>query len=427
MLGYISSTRQKSCYACVKSKRRCDLGYPFCKRCFVKGIDCKYPNASPREATKGGSIPAEVVIRQATPDLTPAPFTTSKDSDFSFDIDTISNKASIDTLFFHSSDSSGSSSSPESFPDLDVLDDLSSNWGWDVPTVMPPPQPEFQQPKLTRLLMPEYEVPSFLNEAQVSFIIRGLRSFVPSIAYTGSTAFLHKNLYQTHEPQAYHDCVAISALYLARTSQNQHILNNIITSKISALVSESRTWTLHTHLAAVQALITYQTILLYSPSPSISTLTQAQLDAAKHHLPLLELWSATLWKRAFTDSPSTPFPSAHAHYIFYESLRRTVLMSVFVRCAWSCLTKGGLADQVPVLARLPLTRDFGAWGWEAEEWGLRDMLDGGSRKELEDGGLVSYGEMASDWRRERRVEELDGFGRLLLAACRGKDDPRLLG
>ena len=62
MLGYISSTRKKSCQACVKAKRRCDLGYPICKRCLTKGLHCKYPNASVRHE--------EVIVRQATPDLT---------------------------------------------------------------------------------------------------------------------------------------------------------------------------------------------------------------------------------------------------------------------------------------------------------------------------------------------------------------------
>jgi hypothetical protein len=262
------------------------------------------------------------------------------------------------------------------------------------------------------MLMPEHEVPSWLNEAQVSYIIRGMCSFIPAMAYAGSTAFLHKNLYQAHEPEAYQDCVAISALYLTKTNRNQHILANSINAKIATLVTESATWTLPQHLAAVQALIIYQIIRLYDLDLHL------QAQAAKHNS-LLELWSATLWKRAFTDPQ--PFPSSYASWVFHESLRRTVMISVFVRCGWSCLTKGGLADQVPVLARLPLTKDLEAWKCEQEDWTMRSLSFVG-----EEDSLITYGDMSGGWSGERRVEELDGFGRLLLAACRGKDDPRLL-
>ncbi|KAH6682311.1 hypothetical protein F5X68DRAFT_263288 [Plectosphaerella plurivora] len=37
-------TRQKSCNACVRSKRRCDKRTPRCARCADKGVTCVYPN-----------------------------------------------------------------------------------------------------------------------------------------------------------------------------------------------------------------------------------------------------------------------------------------------------------------------------------------------------------------------------------------------
>lgn len=37
-------TRQKSCNACVRSKRRCDKRTPRCARCADKGVHCVYPN-----------------------------------------------------------------------------------------------------------------------------------------------------------------------------------------------------------------------------------------------------------------------------------------------------------------------------------------------------------------------------------------------
>ncbi|KAF1934203.1 uncharacterized protein M421DRAFT_388697 [Didymella exigua CBS 183.55] len=48
-------------------------------------------------------------------------------------------------------------------------------------------------------------------------------------------------------------------------------------------------------------------------------------------------------------------------WVCNESLRRTITMSLFVSCVWSLNTRGGLADQVPVLAQIPFTKDLQAW------------------------------------------------------------------
>jgi hypothetical protein len=262
------------------------------------------------------------------------------------------------------------------------------------------------------MLLPPVVANTFHNEDQTLFVIRSLSSTVTAMAYSGSTIFLHKDLYQTHSPETYEDCVALSALYLTKTPQNQHILAHNISSKIARLTRKSSTWTLTQHLAAVQTLIIYQIIRLYDPILNL----QSQ---AESHNALLELWAARLWKRSFNE-PQT-FASDYASWVFHESLRRTIIMSVFVRCAWSCLTRGGLADQVPVLARLPLTKDLEAWDCEPDEWSVRPV---GFLKEED--RLMSYGDLALDWSQDKGLEELGAFGKLLLGACRGGDDPRLL-
>lgn len=434
MLGYISSTRKKSCFACVKAKRRCDLGYPFCKRCCVKGYDCKYPNATPPDASSSrraapGHVPAEVVIRQSTPDLTATPVVGGSSSNAATAAANIASSgntavpagppppqqpfinfnaadASIDPFLFQASDSSGSSSSPESFEDFQTHHD----WVLEKPREMPRTMP---RAPLTRMLIPEITCPTFLTDPQVVYIVSNLSSFVGTMADSGTASFLHKDLYGSNEPQAYQDCVAISALHLNKTVRNQRILARAIMGKIASIAAGARNWTLPQHLAAVQAMIVYQVIRLFDPDLNL------QEEAEKHNN-LLQMWSAKLWKRA-SDEPQT-FDSKYAAWVFNESLRRTVMMSVFVRCAWSCLTRGGYADQVPVLARLPLTKDFDAWDCTQDDWDLRPVGILGGEEEA----LFSYGDMAGTWTHDRGVETLDPFNRMLLAACRGRDDPRLI-
>lgn len=79
-----------------------------------------------------------------------------------------------------------------------------------------------------------------------------------------------------------------------------------------------------------------------------------------------------------------------------------------------------------MLARLPLTRDFDAWSCDAESWSRRTWdapyADGSGGE----GHLMAYSDLASMWSHGDSVEGLDPFAKLLLAGCRGGDDPRLL-
>ncbi|EOA81267.1 hypothetical protein ACJQWK_10561 [Exserohilum turcicum] len=378
MLGYISSTRKKSCTACVKAKRRCDLGYPFCKRCFVKGLDCSYPNPS---KTPVSVRDAEVVIRRTTPDIS-LPATTAHHHVGAHEPGNIA----LDPLALAASDES----TLEAW--LQDGDGCSTT------------------PELCRTLMPSVALPVILNNQQTIIVVEGLCALVNHMAYSGTTHFLHRNLYpHDAQPAAYQDCVAIAALYMAQNVRNTSILVNSINAKISIMIREARNWTLMNHLAAVQALIIYQIIRLFDPSLG------AQADAVKHNA-LLETWATDLLKRSFYDTLS--FPDAHARWVFNESLRRTVFMSVFTRCAWSVFTKGGLADQVHILAAMPLTKDLGRWT-------RQDTLCGIESIPSKDEDLVSYLDLSRDWSYDKSVKELGPFGKFLLAPCRG-DDQRLL-
>ncbi|KAF1739295.1 hypothetical protein CRV24_001227 [Beauveria bassiana] len=69
------SSRQKSCNACVRGKRRCDKRTPRCTRCAAKGLDCVYhkmpPSSSSTTTTAQNSS-----CGGRTPQLTPGQSTT---------------------------------------------------------------------------------------------------------------------------------------------------------------------------------------------------------------------------------------------------------------------------------------------------------------------------------------------------------------
>lgn len=399
MLGYISSTRKKSCKQCVKAKRRCDLGYPCCKRCFSKALDCAYPNASVREA--------EVVIRQRTPDLAPL--------DHIGDSNLVGFQPAFDPAILHVPNSdSHSSSSPESWSDIggdgQKEQDGSNRQALDGSNSQVLYWRRSQEPAVSRQVMPKIWAPSWLSEEQLLFMVSRMRSFVPTLAFTGANTFVHTALYQSQQPTAFQDSIGLSALYLAKTKQNAPILIKSIDEKINGLVARSNGWALLEHLAAVQALIVYQIIRLFDGD-------LGQAGVAARHNQLLELWAARLWKRSFAEPIA--FSKAWDAWVFYESLRRTVMISVFMRGSWNALTQDGLCDQVPVLARLPLSKGDGFWDIGEEEFERRVAgMDGSDQ-------LIAYGDFSQNWKPGDDVGELSEFQRLLLAACRGHTDPRL--
>ncbi|KAF2270844.1 hypothetical protein CC78DRAFT_3278 [Lojkania enalia] len=389
MLSYVSSTRKKSCRDCVKSKRRCDLGYPCCKRCFTKGLNCVYPNASVNEAE-------EVVVRLTTPDILPL----ANDEATAVEVGSGGSyqlprpAPGIDPHLLQSSDSS----SPESVQDDSHYD--------------PHQYRSLEVPPIYDQLLGQLHDISHLSEGQIRASIKRLRSFIPQLAYLGSTPFMHAAQYSNWQPSAYQDSCSLSALYLIRTPDTTPILRKSIDAKVSSLVASSSGWTLAEHLAAVQALIIYQIIRLFDADLGLQQLAEKQ---DKH---LLEVWSAHLWKRYFNEKQT--FPSCHDSWAFEESLRRTVLLSVFLRGIWNCVRSGGYCDQVHILARLPLTRDFSLWQSDVGEWNRK------AEGTMYAKSLMAYLDFTAGWKNGATTDHLTEWEKLLIIACRGKEDPALL-
>ena len=78
----IPPPRRKSCKACVKAKRRCDLLTPQCSRCFQKSLDCIYEGQPPKRrqhapnpanALTTLSIPYAAITAPSDPSIQPMP------------------------------------------------------------------------------------------------------------------------------------------------------------------------------------------------------------------------------------------------------------------------------------------------------------------------------------------------------------------
>lgn len=90
------SSRQKSCNACVRGKRRCDKRTPRCTRCAAKGLDCVYHKMPPSQGGGGGgdrSPQQQSASGSTTPEMTEVP-----DFDMGFDYESLGTETSPESM-----------------------------------------------------------------------------------------------------------------------------------------------------------------------------------------------------------------------------------------------------------------------------------------------------------------------------------------
>ncbi|PQK08450.1 hypothetical protein BB8028_0001g05250 [Beauveria bassiana] len=101
------SSRQKSCNACVRGKRRCDKRTPRCTRCAAKGLDCVYHKMPPSSSSSTTTTAQNSSCGGRTPQLTPGQSTTGSaspemadvpDFDMGFDYESLGTETSPESL-----------------------------------------------------------------------------------------------------------------------------------------------------------------------------------------------------------------------------------------------------------------------------------------------------------------------------------------
>jgi len=124
-------------------------------------------------------------------------------------------------------------------------------------------------------------------------------------------------------------------------------------------------------------------------------------------LALLDTWTTRLQEDYF-DAEIASFGSHERHWIMLESIRRTLMVSVFLRCIYKAMQQGGVTDLVPLLAILPVTRN--ALKWESPSTDLQQDAY------HEDDSLVTYAGYVDDWN-NGNVSVAGEYENLLLRAC----------
>lgn len=261
------ASRQKSCNACVRGKRRCDKTAPRCTRCAAKGLDCVYqrvpPGSSPSSVTLAGSgadarlsdADMACVVGAADPDLP---------DDFEMDMGGFD--VSVSEMSGgggqHGSSTSATTTTATTSPDSLALDpnlefsivdllgngsgsgdagdsgsSLSGLWGLpgfsepkaDFPSLMVPPQPYNQQNQAIRdvAILEDHRSarkcmsidPLLVHDprSNIGFMVETLTNMHVGFVQSRAMPFIHPRLYHLNVPKTMMAAFCGASTYMTRT------------------------------------------------------------------------------------------------------------------------------------------------------------------------------------------------------------------
>ncbi|KAM0138886.1 hypothetical protein ACHAO1_003213 [Botrytis cinerea] len=419
VLVHQSKTRKKACTACVKAKRRCDLLLP------VNEVSQKKSTRSPQRA-KSTPVPVESM---ATAQIFTDSYGTHLDL-LPYEniplLDYQDRQSNRDFTSWNSTTNTASSFSPDTL----------------FPIVNPFKSPDPQNLSLSIDTFPspysslQYPPRNTLSSAQITYISTQLKSFVSTFALHSHNSFIHPLSSYNHGkplPTPYADALSICALHTLGSPQTFSILD----SKLSDLISSSERdyWDSSQWLIAVQVLNLYQIIRLWSSN-------ERQKINAERCIPLLMQWTNQLQieyigllaqdvnTRLFTDATNSKDGKLQDYaerWVFLESIRRAVMISIFIQCLYGGIKDGYIGGLLPILFHLPVSVGAGQL-WET--LGRKVLNEQREQRELEDqsedstnvdfGEIYAYEYWVEGWtsgvvgggEREQEIYE-----RMLLVAC----------
>ena len=242
-----------------------------------------------------------------------------------------------------------------------------------------------------------------LNRPTLNFCTRQLQACVKNTVQTGSTLW-SKHMTASSLPSPTHDAFSSAASYLARNSENEDLVNNLILAKTQELL-QKQCWTFEETLANSQALLLLHIIQLLDGD--IKMRSEAELNRI-----LVQSRIMSLLERQEHEIPMTVASSPWLKWVFLESVRRTYLMYVFVEALYQNL-KQGYCELVPRLAYLPLTLDGRLWDARTETDWIGALNNTSST-------VLLYSDAVPIWNETRAGQELETMQEMLVMACKGE-------
>ena len=242
----------------------------------------------------------------------------------------------------------------------------------------------------------------YLKKEKLDYCVQYFKNYLTDFVQHGQTPFINQHVYNDDLPPSLQDAYCGCASYLAKTAANERLIFGIISSKLAELVSKRQYCSIEDELASVQALIMYQIIRLFDGDIRQRGIAEAQFQ-------ILDSWAMSLRQRGEFEIPLSNQSSPYRDWLFIESVRRTVLMSIFLKGIYYAI-KNGFCDQVPAMQGLPLTVKGELWEAKSEsDWMLATH---GSQPDV-----ITYHDFVLIW----DGGDVEGFQKMLLVACIGEE------
>ncbi|KAI1361357.1 hypothetical protein F5Y08DRAFT_314936 [Xylaria arbuscula] len=376
--------RRKSCAACIKAKRRCDLHQPSCLRCTQRRIECSYPvPAGTHPKRRGIETPSSSSHSETSP-------TAQAQDDFMKDISLTDASSSWDTgcfdfnLDLSAAYNTNNASSCAPFPNisfdepmlhgLEFLDDDAAHAHQSPPLPMMPtpaltlelgiedPMPLIQRPRPVIPTMSRLDLlraAAELTEKRLRYTVDAFKSAPEEMVLTGGTPWSHPGLYKDSMPLCLEDALAASGLHRAKNPVNNAMIQRVVELRYRRLIEAPIPASVPEQLARVHALILYQIMLFFDESCPSRALSQETvsvlLDAAMALLEHAQYETSDANPHSDSDSaasspgrdiplyPLTAARALYADWIFQESLRRTLLIA-FLLTQMQCLLQADFSS-----------------------------------------------------------------------------------
>ncbi|KAI1178339.1 hypothetical protein F4777DRAFT_114449 [Nemania sp. FL0916] len=396
--------RRKSCAACIKAKRRCDLRQPSCLRCSQRKIPCAYLTPPGNSSKRSPAFSSTASSQTAT---SPSVSTPAQDVNAMKDI--FPEPAPWDTTFGYFSSSLSPPYAEESCPSFPTvafdtpnipgLDFLNEVVEMDKaleplpPLPMPRPTvvPEDPMPVVVRSPKPQVgtmsriqllSASSELFETRLRYAVDVFKNAPEDMVQEGGTAWSHPALYRDSMPTCLEEALGACALHRAKNAINTAMIQRVIQQRYEALLLAAAvpTTNIPELLARTHALILYQAMLSFDDSSAARTLAEETVSVlGDSAMSLLQFTrhgnnndddnedeededEDSDAVRASRNIPLYPLTAARAlfhDWTFAESIRRTMIIS-FLFTQLHRLLRGDFAN-VPV----PPTQPTSTGTWSA--------------------------------------------------------------
>ncbi|KAI0117334.1 hypothetical protein F4814DRAFT_284026 [Daldinia grandis] len=364
------SSRQRSCNACVRSKRRCDQRAPACANCTKKKRLCIYGRQSDTQ-----SYSASAGVPTSLDSFDGPPSTSYRDSFVPDDgnIPTNTTAMGIDVDI-----------SPDELIQLDstfesLLGSMNRSEFDDLPGL-----PDFMRQDTQVVSIPKSNILSSQDYSRMSTVcddyapwqledpstriahaMKTFKGLHKTIAQDNSTIYMHRHLYLTDTPPCILQAFSVCVLYTNQTEATRGFVLRVLHENAHNLKStvSGASLTPREKLARVHALLVYQTIRMVDGNATLG-------QQADDDVPLLEAWNGELRKlrdnlEDFAELDAVEIrnkpPESWERWLFAESVRRTYMICAALAQLWG-LIKG---------RRVPT--DLGDWQY-VHRWTLSRHL-----------------------------------------------------